>query len=645
MVTPTGTNSNKGRGKKESFSAQNRSGDRYAQERSIYLRFSVVFFLFALMTLIVVLRYAMLMLNGDIAETLISGSKPFAERGAILDRNGRILAMQTRLANISVWRPEIKDLEVLSTTLGPLLNLSQEEIIRRITTASSDFLYLKKQVDQATIQKMQSQRPLGGVNIEPIVGRIYPESTLASQIIGFVGDEGIGLEGIEYAFESELAPNEERNGNQVILTIDANVQYILEKIASQTLIENKAEAVMLMAMDPRTGDILGSASVPGFNPNVLQDSNESGRMNRPAIWAYEPGSVFKVFSLAALIDSGAITGNSTFICNGRYERVTNLGERVLINCLGTHGRVSAREIIRYSCNAGAAYAADRLGADAFYKTLQDFGFGARVGTGNPGETTGVFRSVDRWSARSKPTIAMGQEISVSALQMIQAASAIANDGILVPPRMVSRIRSGDGTAEQPFNPGTPRRILKPETAQLMRSYMMDVTSSTGTGWRANVGDLSLAVKTGTAQYVDPSTGAYSSSDFIASCMALLPSEAPSLILYIVIVKPQGESYLGGRIAAPPIQQAAEALVDYLGIPRGRNPQVNHSGSITLPNEQLPLIEGKVPNLIGYAKRQLLPLLLRDDLHLEITGDGWVKRQSPPPGTALQADTTIILELE
>ncbi|MDR0629024.1 MAG: transpeptidase family protein [Treponema sp.] len=644
MFTTTGETGKRGRGKKEPFPAQNRYREQYDQGRITYQRFLVVFFLFALLTLIVVLRYAMLMLNEDIPENLIR-TTPFIERGTILDRNGRILAMQTRLANISVWRPEIKDLEALSHTLEPMLNLSGDEIIRRITTASSDFIYLKKQVDQATIQRIQNQLPLGGVNIEPIVGRIYPESDLASQIIGFVGDEGIGLEGIEYAFESELAPNADRDGNQVILTIDANVQYILETIATQTLRENKAEAVMLMAMDPRTGDILGSASAPGFNPNALQDSDEISRMNRPAIWAYEPGSVFKVFSLAALIDSGAITENSIFICNGRYERVTNLGERILINCLGTHGRVSAREIIRFSCNAGAAYAADRLGAEAFYRTLQDFGFGSRVGTGNPGETTGVFRSVERWSDRSKPTIAIGQEISVSALQMIQAASAIANDGILVPPRIVSRIRSSDGSTEQPYNPGTPRRILKPETAQLMRSYMMDVTSSTGTGRRANVEDLSLAVKTGTAQFVDPATGAYSSSDFIASCMALLPSEAPSLVLYIVIVKPQGESYLGGRIAAPPIRQAAEALVDYLGIPRGRNPQVNHSGSITLPNEQIPLVEGKVPNLMGYAKRQLLPLLLRDDLHLEIQGDGWVKRQSPPPGTPLNADTTIIVELE
>ncbi|MDR2397917.1 MAG: PASTA domain-containing protein [Spirochaetaceae bacterium] len=642
MFTTTGRTGKRDRERKESFPSQNRYREQYDPGR-LYRRFLAVFFLFSLLTLMVVLRYALLMLTANAPETLTS-PKVFTERGAILDRNGRILAMQTRLANISVWRPEIKDLQALSETLSPLLNLSRDEIIRRITTASSDFLYLKKQVDQATIQKIRNQLP-GGVNIEPIVGRIYPESNLASQIIGFVGDEGMGLEGIEYAFESELAPNGERDGNQVLLTIDANVQYILETIASQTLRENKAEAVMLLALDPRSGEILGSASEPGYNPNALKDSDEISRMNRPVIWAYEPGSVFKVFSLAALLDSGAITGNSTFICNGRYERVTNLGERVLINCLGAHGTVSAREIIRFSCNAGAAYAADRLSAEAFYKTLQDFGFGSRVGAGSPGETAGLFRSVDRWSARSKPTMAMGQEISVSALQMIQAASAVANDGILIPPRIVSRIRSADGSVERAYNPGTPRRILKAETTQLMRSYMMDVTSSTGTGRRANMEDLSLAVKTGTAQYVDPTTGAYSSSDFIASCMALLPSDEPSLILYIVIIKPQGESYLGGRIAAPPIRQAAEALVDYLGIPRGRNPQVRHSGSITLPQEEIPLVEGKVPNLTGYAKRQLLPLLLRDDLHLEIRGDGWVKRQSPAPGTPLKADTTIIVELE
>jgi cell division protein FtsI (penicillin-binding protein 3) len=239
---------------------------------------------------------------------------------------------------------------------------------------------------------------------------------------------------------------------------------------------------------------------------------------------------------------------------------------------------------------------------------------------------------------------MGQEISVSALQMLQAATAIANDGILVPPRVVSRVVSADGTNVKTFDAGPPRRVLRAETARALRSYMVDVTSDIGTGWRANVQDLSLAVKTGTAQITNPRTGAYSDADFIASCIALLPSEAPSLVLYLVIVKPRGE-YLAGRIAAPPIREAAEALVDYLGVPRGRNPQVEHSGSVVLPQNPAPLIDAVIPDLTGFSKRQILPLVFRDDLFIEIIGDGWVKRQDPPPGTPFTSGMTITVELE
>jgi len=539
-----------------------------------------------------------------------------------------------------------------------LLEQSQTEILDRINNSQSDFLYLKKSVNEPTVRLIESailEGRLPGVGIEPVVGRIYPERSLASQIIGFVGDENNGLAGIEYAFDQELRPDpgnplvpgtgSRRGGNQIFLTLDVNVQYILESIAAQVMKENKAEAVMFMAMDPRTGDILGSASLPGYDPNNLKSSDEISRMDRPAIWAYEPGSVFKIFSLSALMDTGAITGNTYFTCNGYYEHTTGKGEKITINCLGAHGRVSAREIIIYSCNAGAAYASDRLPSRTFYDRLRDFGFGTRTAAGNPGETAGFLRPTERWSERSKPTIAMGQEIAVSALQMLQAASAIANDGVLVPPRIISRIVSTDGKTTKNYETAQPRRILKPETAQAMRGYMKDVTSSIGTGWRANVEDLSLAVKTGTAQMIDPRTGSYSSTDFIASCMAMLPAESPSLVLYLAIVKPQGGSYLGGRIAAPPIREAAEALINYLGIPRGRNPQISHPGAISIPAIPYPAVDETVPDFTGVAKRLLLPLLLRDDLHIQIHGDGWVVRQSPAPGTPLTSDTQIVLELE
>jgi cell division protein FtsI (penicillin-binding protein 3) len=344
------------------------------------------------------------------------------------------------------------------------------------------------------------------------------------------------------------------------------------------------------------------------------------------------------------MDTGAISGDSVFTCNGQYERITARGDRITINCLGEHGRVSARDIIVFSCNTGAAYAADRLSAQGFYDRLRDYGFGARTGAGNPGETAGFLRLTERWSERSKPTIAMGQEIAVSALQMLQAASAVANDGVLVPPRIVSRIVPPGGSPARNYNAGSPRRILTAESAQTMRGYMRDVTSSIGTGWRANVEDLSLAVKTGTAQLIDPRTGSYSPTDFIASCIALLPAESPSLVLYLVIIKPQGD-YLGGRIAAPPIREAAEALINYLGIPRGRNPQLTHPGAISIPALPYPAVNETVPDFYGAAKRMLIPLLLRDDLRIQLSGDGWVVRQSPAPGTPLTPDTVIVLELE
>ena len=609
-------------------------------------RFVIFLSLFSLAALAVLVRYGTLMLGPH--RPAPPRPRRLTERGPIKDRNGRILALQTRMANISAWRPEIGSLEEFSRDLAPLLEMPEDEITERIQVSSSDFVYLRKQVDESTVKLIEAERSRGrlrGVGIEPVVGRIYPERNLASQIIGFTGNGNDGLAGIEYAFNAELTPSEERpDGGQVYLTIDVNVQHILEGIAEETLRENNAEAVMFLAADPRSGDILGSASLPGFDPNNIRDSGEEARMDRPAIWSYEPGSVFKVFSLSALMDGGAITGDSSFLCNGYYERITRGGETIHINCLGVHGRVHAREIIIYSCNAGAAYAADRMGTGAFPELLGNFGFGRRTGAGNPGETAGFLRAPERWSERSKPTIAMGQEIAVSALQMVQAATAVANDGILVPPRIISKIVSADGKSERKWENGVPRRVLKPETARAMRSYMVDVTSDIGTGWRANVEDLSLAVKTGTAQIIDPLTGAYSGTDFIASCIALLPAESPSLVLYLVIVKPRGE-YFGGRIAAPPVRQAAEVLVDYLGIPRGRNPQVDHPSSVILPRDQTPRIAGTVPDFTGLSKRTLLPLLLRDDLHIEMEGDGWVRRQSPPPGSPLTRNTVIRLELE
>jgi cell division protein FtsI (penicillin-binding protein 3) len=233
--------------------------------------------------------------------------------------------------------------------------------------------------------------------------------------------------------------------------------------------------------------------------------------------------------------------------------------------------------------------------------------------------------------------------------MLQAAGVIANDGLLVPPKIVSRIVSADGKTERAWENGDnkSRQVISPDVARKMRRYMADTASSMGTGWRGSIGDLNIAIKTGTAQYRDPSSArgsTYSDTDFISSCIALLPAESPSLVLYVAIIKPRGETY-GGRIAAPAIKEAAEDIVNYLGIPRGRTPWWSHSGSINIAEERMPAIGARIPNFYGLSKKTILPLLLRNDLRIEMWGDGWVRRQFPPAGTVLTADMVIELYLE
>jgi cell division protein FtsI (penicillin-binding protein 3) len=596
--------------------------------------------------------------NADILRTAL-------ERGPILDRNGKMLASQVRRYDVYIIPPKERNpnrqnekIDNLANRLSPVLGMEEEEIRQKIRDSKKDFI-LKRYVTPETyniIKTMQEEKdnPLAGVVPKAVPFRIYPEKNLAAQIIGFVGTEYQGQEGIEYALNAELAGKEDGGrGGKVELTIDANIQYILEKVADSKLKETRAESVIFLAMDPRNGEILGSAVKPGFDPNEFRSYNIELFRNLPANMPYEPGSVMKAVSISALMNSGAINEHSQFICNGTYEWTTPNGRRERISCADgvAHGRVGPREIIMYSCNIGAFHAASMQNDQGFYQSMLDFGFGKRTGAWRPEMEIAGF--LDKpgsrtWSNRTKQSIAFGQEIAVSALQMLQAAGAIANNGVLVPPKIVSRIISADGKTEKAWDNGDnqSRQVISPEVARKMRQYMTDTASLEGTGWRGNIGDLNIGIKTGTAQLRDPNSarGGYSATDFIASCIALLPAESPSLILYVAIIKPRGET-LGGRIAAPAIKEAAEEIVNYLGIPRGRTPWWPHPGSINIEEENLPSIGARIPNFNGLSKKTVLPLLLRNDLHVEMYGDGWVKRQSPPPGTVLTADTVIELFFE
>jgi cell division protein FtsI (penicillin-binding protein 3) len=616
-------------------------------------RFSFVIFLLIAAAIYVLGNYAFQVLRDGPGRTGRFWSS--RERGKILDRNAKVLASQITQYNVYVSPPDRERIPLLAAELAPILGMNTDDIHDIVSNASGRFL-LKRQVSETAMEIIrdgQRNGTLKGVSVTPVTVRVYPEKNLAAQIIGFTGADNIGREGVEYAFNKELS-----EGNDVVLTIDINVQHILEQVAGSTLRETQAESVMFLAMDPRNGEILGSAVLPGFDPSNYRSYGSDRYLNRAAHEQYEPGSVFKAFSISALMDSGAISEDSEFICNGVYER-TFPGGTVRIECADrrAHGRVRPREIIIQSCNVGASLAADRLDNQSFYQLMFDYGFGRKTGAWVNTETAGLLKEPNLWSGRTRQSIAFGQEIAVSALQIMQAASVVANDGLLIPPKMISHVADADGRTITGWVRNTDnvsRQVIKSETARKMLSYMSDTATEIGTGWRANVDDLHLAVKTGTAQLrdptarrIDPVTGVtidYSETDFIASCVAILPAESPSLVLYVVIIKPRGETY-GGRIAAPAIREAAELLIDYLGIPRGRNPLVEHPGSMVFTEEKLPVVGTHVPNFYGISKRTLIPLLDRSDIRVEIIGEGWVRRQSPQPGTPVAPDMVIELFLE
>ena len=624
-------------------------------------RFWTVVSLLVIATVLIIVRYGLHIREDGTGSTGMS--RTIEERGQIVDRNGKILATQVRRYDIHLRPPREnasrpRKIAKLADELAPLLDMSVEEVESLISNSPREFV-IKRQVPMETWDKIKSEQnikedKLTGVAARAVPFRVYPERNLASQIIGFMGADYNPLEGVEIALNQELSGKDaigKENGGKgstVVLTIDANVQHILESVAASTLQETHAETVMFLAMDPRNGEILGSAVLPNFDPNDFRAYNRETYLNRAALEHYEPGSVFKVFSISSLMEAGVISDQTEFICNGAYERTFPSGQTVRILCADgrAHGRVRPREIIVHSCNVGAAQAADRMENQAFYQALLNYGFSTKTGAWVNAETAGLLREPNLWSGRTRQSIAFGQEIAVSALQVMQAASVIANGGVLVPPKIVSRIVSADGkTTTERVNPiNSSRRVLRQETARRMLSYMTDTTTEIGTGWRASVSDLNLAVKTGTSQYRNPFAPGYSQTDFIASCVALLPAESPSLVLYVVIIKPRGETY-GGRIAAPAIREAAELLIDYLGIPRGRNPIVEHPGSIAFPEERLPVFSTHIPNFHGLSKKTLLPLLLRNDIRVEIFGEGWVRRQTPAPGTPITPGTVIQLELE
>lgn len=584
----------------------------------------------------------------------ISSRTQNVERGSIVDRSGKPLAVQTNFYHVGVTPKRIKNREQFVKDLAVPLNMTEDELLKIIQRAeNSSFVYLKKKVDQNTyneLKKITSEKNYLYVSFDRIPGRVYPENALASQLIGYMGDDGKGLAGIEYSMQDELQPIPEPNstkiqqGKNIYLTIDANLQYKLEEIARDTMKTTQAESMMLLCSDAKTGEILSYISLPSSDLNEYNMSTIEQTIDRPAMSAYEPGSVFKIFTVASFYDAGLINANTSFLCDGVYENRIRGGEVIRIKCLDHHGWITAREALKYSCNDVIAQISDRANDESFLEMVRRLGFGKKTGIELPGETPGSVKDTNSrlWSARSKPTMSMGQEISVSALQMVQAASALANGGISVKPTVIKRITNKDGTVAYEHSPEYKDRVFKESTAKYVLSCM-ETTATSGTGSRARLRDISIGVKTGTAQMADKN-GGYSQTDFLSNCIAIFPVEEPQIVLYIVVEKAKGETY-AGRIVAPVIAKAADEIIDHLGMSRGDAESLEHSGKITISPAEPFELGSSVPDFTGKSMRELLPLFNRNDIQIKINGSGWVKSQIPEPGTPVTENMLIELNLE
>lgn len=618
-------------------------------------RFYILIGLIVISMLFVLYRFLELSLMPPPEQKLYSQTA--AIRGAIFDRNGRLLAGDIDTYDLAVWKPSIKQstLQTVLEQLAVILQVDSKELSARIHEKDSNYVYIARSLDHDVAEAVRaylSEGKIQGFSLERKSRRVYPEGSLASHLLGFVSLSNEGIAGIEASLDKELTPGKQNAhagfafGNSVYLTIDSTLQYKLEKLCKAVLLENNAEGVMMVVMEAKTGRIVSYISMPDYDPNAPFDAPRENWLDRVANYVYEPGSVMKVFTMGAILSLGGITDQTTFYCRGAYEKEYTSGERVIIRCsTGAHDAVNLEKILAFSCNTGAALASETVSIRDFYAKLREFGFGEKTGVEIKLEDAGLIQPPERWSGRTKPTIAIGQEILVTALQLTTAATAVANGGLLMRAHVLDKIMTIDNQLVFQAEPTPIKQVLTPAQAKAILKAMEAATLDFGTGKRARIEDMPIAVKTGTAQMLDPKTKRYSETDFIASTLAIFPSSSPQYVLYAAVIKPRGSSIFGARVVAPVVKDAILTIASQYGLERASVATVEHPDTIVLPPAVTVQILDTMPDLRGVAKKLLLPLLKRTDIHVIIEGNGWVVRQEPNPGTPVTPGMTIRLWLE
>jgi cell division protein FtsI (penicillin-binding protein 3) len=511
-----------------------------------------------------------------------------AKRGVIYDRAGHELAMSVLVDSAFAVPSEVKD---LPTAVSLITRITGED--RNVVLADcrnhKTFCWVARKADDETIQRIKSLS-LQGIHFQKEPKRFYPARDLAAQVVGTVGMEDAGQSGIEHAFDNQLrgragqmfisvdarrqwfsdVEKQPEPGDNLVLTIDKNIQYIAEKELDQAIHDTQAIAGTVIVENPHTGEILALANRPTFNPNLRKQITPGALTNRAVSYVYEPGSTFKLVTISAALEEKLTNPDEVFDC--QMGSIVYNGMRIRDS--KPHGLLPVWGVLAESSDVGAIKIALRLGEDRLYKYIRAYGFGQQTGIELPGETRGLTKPVSRWSKVSIAAISMGQEIGISPLQLSALISIFANDGVWIAPRIVAGPETLPGSPQTvAFHPGASRRVISSYTAAEMRSMMQKVVLE-GTGRKAILEGYSSAGKTGTAQKVDPATGAYSKTKYIGSFAGFAPLNNPQIVVAVILDSAVG-LHQGGQISAPVFRRVSQQVLEYLHTPHDLPLAPNH----------------------------------------------------------------------
>lgn len=575
------------------------------------------------------------------------------KRGDITDRNGVELATNISAPSVIVFPRQVTDPVDAAEKLAAVLEMDQQKAYESLTKSASS-VWLRPEGQKLSQEKAQEVRSLNlpGVYIAEDSKRHYPFGSYLSHVLGFAGIDNQGLTGLEHYYDGKLKGEKGHvsffstakgtkmpnladeyeppiNGLNLTLTIDSRIQTIMERELDQAEAKYEPDGAMAIAMNPNTGEVLAMSSRPDFNPEHYREvPAEVYNQNKPVWMQYEPGSTFKLITLAAALEEGVVDlENDTFHDPG-YINVA--GTKLRCWKKGGHGHQTFLEVVQNSCNPGFVELGQRLGKDRLFDYIEEFGFGQKTGIDLQGEGTGILFNRDRVGPLEQATTAFGQGVAVTPLQQVVAVSAAVNGGYLYEPYLAKEWTDGEtGEVVESISPVMKRQVISEKTSEQVR-YAMENVVAKGSGKNAFIDGYRVGGKTGTAQKAK--NGKYLENNYILSFIGVAPMDDPQIVVYVAIDNPKNTIQYGGVVAAPIAGAIIGDSLEAMGVEK-RDNQIEKE--LTWADE--PLVE--VPDLIGLSKRDIYES--HYDLRLDASGEGnTVLRQSPQPGTRVAKDSTI-----